>query len=157
VDAGGIVVAVPTDEQALDGPTAMPPPSNVDVCPAAAPVVMSPQPELAAGSGLIPGMLRSVGPGGVPTGPTVALGPMASGGALSSGGLVVPICASAPPQASRPAISTLVSKLVFMVRPRLVNVVPLAPPLPSHAGCVACAGWYGGLILWSEAGENPSN
>ena len=113
----GVAPAIPA--QALAAPP-MPPPSNSGL---AADDVGPPAPEqpivpIAEGAGLMPGVVISVAPNGIPVGPTAIPGPMARGDVAFIGAVPTPpTCAKAALQTRKEAASVTSTMGVFMVGP----------------------------------------
>ena len=98
----------------------MPPPSNTglaadDVGP---PVPEQPIVPIAEGAGLMPGVVISVAPSGIPMGPTAIPRPMARGDVAFIGEVPAPpTCAKAALQPRKEAASVTTTMGVFMAAP----------------------------------------
>jgi hypothetical protein len=118
VDSAGIdEPTLPVPAQSLDAAPAMPPPSNsaaadcdVGPAPPEQPIV----PIAEDGAGLVPGVVISVAPSGMPAGATAMPGPMASGDVAPSGDGPTPTCAKADAPPRRDATRVAITKCIFM-------------------------------------------
>lgn len=114
VDSAGVdESAAPIPVQALDDAPAMPPPSNSGavVCDVGPPAPEQPLMPIAAdGAGLVPGIVISVAPSGMPVGATGTPGAMASGDVGPSDEGPTATCAQTEPQPRREAARVAVTK-----------------------------------------------
>jgi hypothetical protein len=119
VDSAGIDEPTPpVPAQPLDAAPAMPPPSNgaAAVCDVGPPVPEQPMVPIAEdGAGLVPGVVISVAPSGMPVGATGTPGPMARGDAAPSDDEPTPpTCAKADAPPRREAARVAITKCIFM-------------------------------------------
>jgi hypothetical protein len=109
---------LPVPAQPLDAAPVVPAPSNsgAAVCDVGPPAPEQPMAPIAEeGAGLMPGVVISVAPSGMPMGATGTPGPMAMGDVAPSDDVPIPpTCAKAEPQPRREAARVAITKCIFM-------------------------------------------
>jgi hypothetical protein len=127
-DAAEFPNKLPLVVQPLDVVPPVPPPSYTELepdMPVVEPMLEPVEPHVLASTGdapdvvgLTPGDASSVAPRGIPTGPTLAPGPMPSGDVIPSGDPVA--CARAEPQPSSAATTVAHARRLIMARSPLI-------------------------------------